>query len=636
MSKHVASALALGTLWLCFGVLGGCTTPEDDTTTAGTTSDAAGTPLCEPSCTFKECGDDGCGGVCGVCGAGTACENFACVLSTANGPDATTTPDTPAGQPQDSGGSVDTGGPQQPEDVAVDPDLDGDSILNEQDNCETVYNPNQADLDDDGQGDACDADIDDDGYINELDCDPAAKQIHPNANERCNNAIDDNCNGMTDEEDAWDCTDYFVDGDSDGAGDQASLRCLCVPDGDHNVKIGGDCADNDPEISPLVREQCDDIDNNCNMQIDEGCDDDSDGYCDLDMVVSDPWPAICPKGPGDCYDYSAQVSPDMLEIEADGLDNDCDGEKLGEPHTGPIVCDCDENCTGATPDAFMCAIDMCCAEYLLGASAGSPNGDSIAGAWGAITQWGSVFNDLVPFKGNTYAIMGSGQYGELSHQSTLPGSNSSPDPFSPENMEDVVEFTAQLKAPPAAEGFSIDYIFMSAEYHEWVGSEFNDKFYIILQAPSTNNGQPTVINFAPCLNENAYYDIVVSGSKMCYIAINASFTEPCPCDSFGCDSSQMPWSCVSSPAGGNVCWPTGAPTGPPTSTTDLSGTGHDCGSDGSSTGWLTTTWPIEPDEEFTITFHIHDTSDELFDSQVLIDNFQWLGEGVEGGTASKN
>ena len=72
----------------------------------------------------------------------------------------------------------------------------------------------------------------------------------------------------------------------------------------------------------------------------------------------------------------------------------------------------------------------------------------------------------------------------------------------------------------------------------------------------------------------------------------------------------------------------------------ITGTGFECadsaiGDDspnGSSTGWLSTAWSIEPNESFTLTIHIHDTSDPEYDSEVILDNFRWYTEPMTGGT----
>jgi hypothetical protein len=45
---------------------------------------------------------------------------------------------------------------------------------------------------------------------------------------------------------------------------------------------------------------------------------------------------------------------------------------------------------------------------------------------------------------------------------------------------------------------------------------------------------------------------------------------------------------------------------------------------GGSTGWLTTTVPVQPGEIMTIRYVLWDSSDHLFDSTAIIDNWQWL------------
>ena len=55
---------------------------------------------------------------------------------------------------------------------ACDGDIDNDNVANGPDNCDTTYNPNQADRDGDGAGDACDGDRDGDGHANAVDSCP--------------------------------------------------------------------------------------------------------------------------------------------------------------------------------------------------------------------------------------------------------------------------------------------------------------------------------------------------------------------------------------------------------------------------------------------------------------------------------
>jgi len=68
------------------------------------------------------------------------------------------------------------------------PDLDNDGFKNNVDNCLTISNPDQTDSDNDGFGDVC-------------DCAPTDDQIFPQAEENCDDTMDNNCNDLIDSDD---------------------------------------------------------------------------------------------------------------------------------------------------------------------------------------------------------------------------------------------------------------------------------------------------------------------------------------------------------------------------------------------------------------------------------------------------
>ena len=173
------------------------------------------------------------------------------------------------------------------------------------------------------------------------DCNDNNKAIFPGATEYCN-AVDDNCQDGIDEPGAELCTDYHWDEDGDGFGLDEAILCLCNPLGEFDALQGGDCDDTKLDVFPGAPEKCDGLLQACGLEIDTGCDDDLDDFCDHGLVLIGV-PDVCPLGGGDCNDKNPAIHPLVVEV-CDTVDNNCDGqidEGVGSPCgvCGATVCD---------------------------------------------------------------------------------------------------------------------------------------------------------------------------------------------------------------------------------------------------------------------------------------------------------
>ena len=190
----------------------------------------------------------------------------------------------------------------------------------------------------DDSGATADVDADGDGYTSLEDCDDEDPEVFPGALELCN-GVDDDCDGYADADDPSvdDALEYVPDDDGDGFGaiDGAIERACEDPgEGWAPATRATDCDDGDPAVHPETQEVCNEIDDDCDGEIDEAgaldsswyLDVDGDGYGNDEEVIEQcEQPSGYVLEGGDCHDGEPTIFPGADEL-CNGEDDDCDGE----------------------------------------------------------------------------------------------------------------------------------------------------------------------------------------------------------------------------------------------------------------------------------------------------------------------
>ena len=170
---------------------------------------------------------------------------------------------------------------------------------------------------------------------------------------------------------------------------------------------------------------------------------------------------------------------------------------------------------------------------------------------------------ISPYNAPTFAVLSTGNVNNIEALEDYDYPGSGPDT----SAGDRAAFSFDIEVPATANSFSFNFYFLSREYPEWVGSAYNDTFEVHLDS-NAYQGQIVFDAFGnPVTVNNALFSVV--------------------------------------------------------NPTLLSGTGFDA--DG-GTGWVVTIAPCEGGETMHMEFEIYDVADGVYDSAVLIDNFQFSEE----------
>jgi len=234
------------------------------------------------------------------------------------------------------------------------------------------------------------------GYVlSNTDCDDLATEVHPDAIEACPDGIDNDCDGLVDADDPSYSDQpvvFWFDQDGDGYGTPSLSVEGCsgeAPLGYVSPSSGLDCDDGSYFVNPFADEVCDDLDNDCDGQLNEGFptldywpDEDGDSFGD-DLIG--PTAACSPlltdilgyvETGGDCNDSNEDVNPSSTEVCGNGIDDNCDGveppeveqwtdldgDGFGDPNGLPLLscedldgraanaADCDDSAAEVNPD----------------------------------------------------------------------------------------------------------------------------------------------------------------------------------------------------------------------------------------------------------------------------------------------
>jgi hypothetical protein len=398
---------------------------------------------------------------------------------------------------------------------------------------------------------------------------------------------------------------------------------------------------------------------------DEICDNDIDEDCDGSLLAVDQDGDGWNTCDGDCCDDEIigcvdanLVNPGAFEVEGNEVDDDCDGM------TDEATPSCDSGLASDSNNAlhYASALDLC--------QTTEEDAPLPERSWGVISAELTLANGenmplpvqrsirpnfgdgIMPSGGESLVVLSSGraaapgqtspsfasfESGEnLNTSVTAPAdwliANGGKFPESCEdnpnlpppdtNANDSAMLKLRVRVPTNARSFSTRMFFFSAEYPEWVCSQYNDFFVALIDSAGVGN---------PSDKNIAVYD---DGQTLWPVGLNILTVAPglftvCQSGLIGCQAGLQ-----------NVMFEEGcdAPELLLGTGFDELDTGESCNGAnfpvGGGTGWLEMSGNVEPGEVMEIRFALWDAGGHLFDALVLLDDWRWSLDAASPGVST--
>jgi len=184
---------------------------------------------------------------------------------------------------------------------------------------------------------------------------------------------------------------------------------------------------------------------------------------------------------------------------------------------------------------------------------------------------------------------------------------------------DSVMVKLRIRVPTNARSFSLSSFFFSAEYPEFVCTQFNDQVLVLVDTPGgvTSPANPIDKNLLTYQSGNQSWPIGIN------LAGGTSLFRACESKAANLNCWDTDVNVLSCGQGPGLLTGTGfeAPLGMGQCTT------------GGGTDWLTTIGNVRPGEIVELRFVIWDVGDGILDSLVLFDNFKWDANPRTPGTS---